>query len=464
MSAPWFWIILPMVFAGILWLLRNNSKITGIVSMVLQAILAGLAALMPIGISTRIGPIPVEIASTLSILGRRLVLENADRSYLAFLFAVGALWALITMIIKPHRSVVPLQMVIISLLVAARAVEPFLFGAVLVEIAVLVSIPMLVPPGTRPGRGVLRYLIFQTLALPVILLAGWAFNIVQIYPENQAALARASIFLGLGFAFWLGVFPFYTWIPMLSEESHPVVNGFILSFLPFIFLMLGLDFLNGFVWLRQGTYLVSVLQVTGVLMIVTGGIWAAFQQTLVRMAAYALILDTGFLLLALSLQNQVGMETFAANWIPRQLSLILLAYGFSTLQQHGYSLSVAGVKGSGVKYPILTAAIALAFLSFTGLPLTGTFAIREPILGELSRQSIVMTVWALVGVVGLLVGLLRVLFAFFAFSGRDWRSGENWYEGLIFIAGMVLLLGAGLFPAEFFKGILNMLESFPNLP
>ena len=105
---------------------------------------------------------------------------------------------------------------------AARAVEPFLFGAVRVEIAVLVSIPMLVPPGTRPGRGVLRYLIFQTLALPVILLAGWAFNIVQIYPENQAALARASIFLGLGFAFWLGVFPFYTWIPMLSEESHPV--------------------------------------------------------------------------------------------------------------------------------------------------------------------------------------------------------------------------------------------------
>ena len=75
-----------------------------------------------------------------------------------------------------------------------------------------------------------------------------------------------------------------------------------------------------------------------------------------------------------------------------------------------------------------------------------------------------MTVWALVGVAGLLVGLLRVLFAFFAFSGRDWRSGENWYEGLIFIAGMVLLLGAGLFPAEFFKGILNMLESFPNLP
>ena len=221
-----------------------------------------------------------------------------------------------------------LQLTIIVLLVSARAVEPFLFGALLIEMAILTSIPMMVPPGTSPSRGVMRYLIFQTLALPFILLAGWAFGMVQIDPANKGVLLRASVALGLGFAFWLAVFPFYSWIPMLSEKVHPIAFGFILSLLPFIILMLGLDFLNGYIWIKQGIMLVPILQVTGLVMIVTGGVWAAFQHNLSRLVGYAIILDTGFMLLAVSLQNRLGMETFAANWIPRQISLLILIFGY----------------------------------------------------------------------------------------------------------------------------------------
>ena len=95
----------------------------------------------------------------------------------------------------------------IALLVAALAVEPFLFSALLIEMAVLVSVPLLSPPGHPVGKGVLRYLIFQTLAMPFILFAGWVFGGVEINPADTQLLVQSVVLMGFGFAFWLAVFP-----------------------------------------------------------------------------------------------------------------------------------------------------------------------------------------------------------------------------------------------------------------
>ena len=67
----------------------------------------------------------------------------------------------------------PLGLAVVGLLVSTLAVEPFLYGALLIEVAVIVCVLMLAPPGETPGQGVLRFLIFQTLGIPFILFTGF---------------------------------------------------------------------------------------------------------------------------------------------------------------------------------------------------------------------------------------------------------------------------------------------------
>jgi len=159
------------------------------------------------------------------------------------------------------------------------AVEPFLYAAPLVELAVLVSIPMLVAPGRPAGQGVLRYLIFMTLGMPFILLGGWALNAIEINPANETLLLEAMLLLGLGLAFWLAIFPFYTWVPLLTGESQPYIAGFLFSLLPTVVFFLMLNFLDAFAFLRNSPVFFQGLQLAGTIMVATAGIWARFNAT-----------------------------------------------------------------------------------------------------------------------------------------------------------------------------------------
>jgi hypothetical protein len=91
-------------------------------------------------------------------------------------------------------------------MVASIAVEPFLFAALFIELAVLLAIPMLVSMNQTPGRGVVRFFIYQTLAMPFILLAGWLLSGVAPAPAILRWPHRLPM-LGLALALLLAIFP-----------------------------------------------------------------------------------------------------------------------------------------------------------------------------------------------------------------------------------------------------------------
>jgi len=228
MSAPLIWVFLPAVASVIFWFYRRR---TGRITLLADGFcfLLGLLALtLPIGKLVRIGRLSFQINPDLAFLGRRLVLEDVDRAFLAFIFFFCIFWFTGSFAMKANQLLIPLGLGMVALLVAALAVEPFLYAALLVEMAVLLAVPMLAMPEQGIRQGVLRFLIFQTLAMPFILLAGWALAGVDANPSNQTLIQMSIAFLGLGFAFWLAVFPFYTWIPLLAEQSHPYLAGFVL--------------------------------------------------------------------------------------------------------------------------------------------------------------------------------------------------------------------------------------------
>jgi NADH-quinone oxidoreductase subunit N len=462
-TAPMVWITFPGVAAILLWTIHQRRALSNLLAAAVCLLLSVTAWLVPIDAAMKVGPLTIQIGTTFSILGRRFILIPQDRTFLAFIYLFGMFWFLGAAMITVNRLFAPIGLGLLSLLVAALSVEPFLYAALLIEIAVLLSVPMLVTPSRPVGQGVLRYVIFQTLAVPFILLAGWASAGVEANPSDQSLLVQAVVLLGLGFAFWLAVFPFYAWIPLLVDEVNSYVAGFILSLLTTAVLLLMLDFLNTYSWLRQYPELPNLLRQMGAIMVITGGLWAAFQQSLTRLFGYAVIMENGFALLALSLNNHIGNEVFVAAFLSRLAALALWSLAMTILRQ-GASPNFEGVSGLLHRYPIASTALVLCCFSIAGLPLLAGFPMRIVLLENLASQSLLSTFWIGLGSSGLLLGGLRSLSALVKGEQSPWKITEGWPQAVLLVGGMAAVVLMGILPGWFVPGLTNLLTAYGHLP
>jgi formate hydrogenlyase subunit 3/multisubunit Na+/H+ antiporter MnhD subunit len=446
MSAPFIWIFLPLIIGG-LSLFITRERLATIVGGVTAILLTGAALIVPIDEALGFGSFSIKVASSFQILGRNLTLDAAEAPLLTILFGVAALWFIGAESVGVARRLTPFGLIIISLLVASIAVQPFLYAALLIELAILVAVPLLSPLDQIPGRGVIRFLIYQTLGMPFILIAGWLSAGVEASPGDLALTIQSTMMLGLGFAFLLAVFPLYNWIPLLMEESSPYIVGFLLWLLPTVTSILVMSFLDRYVWLRTSAQVISALRVAGLLMIVTGGIWTAFQRHFGRMMAFAAVAETGFILLALSLDPVTGLPIIFLLLIPRGLGLALWALSLSVLDSNTKSLHFSSVQGMARTYPLASAGLILSALSTAGFPLLAGFPPRLALWNGLSQQSLGMAFWLLIGVLGLAAGAFRMLAVIVMADEKTvWASKESWAQRGMLGIGMIGLFILGLFP------------------
>lgn len=461
MSAPLIWILLPLLLAGLALPIRHNRL--HIYLGILAAALSLLAFFVPVDTPLTIGAFSFKIAASLQVLGRSLMLERADQSLLTILYGIVALWFFGAKAAGVEGYPLPLALAIIAIMIATLAVEPFLYAAIFIEIAVLLAIPLLSPPGHIPGSGVIRFLVYQTLAMPFILLAGWMLAGVEASPGDLALTIQSAAMLAVGFAFLLAIFPLYSWISRLSEETSPYVLAFLLWALPVTIILFAMGFLDRYAWLRSAQF-VAALRFAGLLMIVTGGIWAAFQRHLGRMLAYAAIVESGYMLLSLSLTPAISSEVTFLHLIPRGLELLVWALALSILQQHSESLRYSSLQGWIRYFPLASAGIVLAHFSSVGFPLLAGFPPRLALWEGLARQSITDALWLLIGLLGLLTGAIRTL-AVLAMAPEEtpWRWNESQTQKIMLGLGILGLIGLGLFPQAMRPLLANLSLLFPHL-
>ena len=463
MNAPLLWIGLPIVFSVVLLFIMRRAALATAVAASLCLFLALLAWQTPIDSLIQIGPLSFKISSEIVILGRRFVLDNGHRALLTLIYALGFAWFFGASVAKPGRLFWPVGMGMIALLVAAQAVQPFLYAALLIEMAVLLSIPMLNPPGRPVGLGALRYLIFQTLALPFILLAGWAASAIETNPNNASLLVQAAVLFGLGFAFWLAVFPFNTWVPLLTGEAHPYASGFVLSFLPGVALFMALGFLDSFAWLRDNQNLPAIFQLVSTIMVVIGGLGAAFQKDLKRAFGYAVILESGFSVLALGLRTTIGLQAFATALLPRFFALLLFSFSLAIFEQSGAPTTLDGIKGSLRRLPFASVSLLTAYFSLGGLPLLAEFPIRQALIEAVAGQSLPLLVWILISSLSFWGGGFRLLAIMASNQQPDWKIGEKPLPAFLLSFGMLTILFIGLLPSVFLPGMLDLIQVYTHL-
>lgn len=463
MSAPILWIVLPLALGGFLLLFRRERVLTALGGS--SAVILSLAALfLPIDVALGSGALSFKLAGSLNVLGRSFVLEAAHGPLLAILYGLAAMWFFGAESLGLARRLIPMGIAILALLVAAIAVRPFLFAAVFIEIAVLLSVPMLLPLNQRPGRGMARYITFQTLAVPFILFAGWLLTGIETSPGDVTLTLQATAMLALGFAFLLAVFPLYTWIPMLMEESHPYLVGFLLWLLPQTTTLFAIGFLDRYTFLRNSMELMATLRGVGLLMVVSAGGWAAFQRHLGRLMGYAAVVETGFLLIAIGLRTTAGIQLVFLQMIPRGLGMAVWALSLSAIQNQVNPPRFSNVQGVARVLPIATMGVIFANLSASGFPLLAGFPIRLALLESLARESIGLTLWLALGLLGLTVGAIRTLaVATLSETESAWQVRETRTQFALIALGILALIGLGFFPQISHFLLRNLPALFENI-
>jgi NADH:ubiquinone oxidoreductase subunit 2 (subunit N) len=324
---------------------------------------------------------------------------------------------------------------------------------------------LLVQPGHTPGRGLIRFLIYQTLAMPFILFSGFLLSGVEVGPGDVGLIAQSALLLGLGFAFLLAVFPFYSWVPLLAEEAPPYAVGFILTVFPTFSLIFGLSFMDRYAWLRDSIQFADLLRVIGLLMVVTSGFLAAFQRHLGRILAYAAIAETGISLLAISLPDrQIGLQILFFLIVPRALAFGVWTLSISVFKKYSPSLKFSGLRGMARAYPLATAGLVLSNLALGGLPLLANFPVRQVLWEKLALFSTPAAFWFGFASLGLWVGAFRSLAVLsMPVEAVGWASHENRDERILISLGLVGLLLLGLFPQWTQAFLANLPAMFEHL-
>lgn len=463
MTGAFIWIILPLMISFLLIIMRRYYWLSSWLQIAVSFFLALLAAISTMDPVNRGALQVIEFSPVFIILGRSLVIDSNLRILVLIFYIFLGLWTLALHIFKVQSRVVPLGLTFFAFAISSLAVEPFLYSALLIEIAVIVSVIMVADTKAESKKGVLRYLVYFSFGVPFVLLAGWYLAGGEITPVNEEQLIQATLLLGLGFVFWLGVFPFQSWIPLIGDENRPTESMLLLIVMPVVIIMLLLKYLNGFVWLREFQLVFQGLRIFGLIMTLTGSFWAFFEQNIRRLISYLMIVSTGLMLLSIGLDQPSGIFLSIYLVFIRLSAFFVLTWTLFILQRENAGFSVNSFTALFFRLPLLGISSLIAFFSIVGMPLTAGFPVMQSLYAYLSAANRWLIISAIFSSGVISIVLIRLSFLFFS-QNKEMslrRISVTTVEKVFYILLLIFLISAGLFPDIFlsvFEGTVNGFE------
>lgn len=463
MNAAIIWVIFPLVLSVVLVLIRGKYLAAGIIQTILSFALGISGFFIGVDQQNKIAYQLFFVDPLLNILGRSLVIDQSVKTICIVLYLFLGCWTMVSILFKIRSKIVPLGLTFVAFLVASLSVEPFLYSALFIEIAAIVGVIMVVDKNSNSKRGLLRFLISYSIGMPFILLAGWYLAGGEITPVNEAQLVQATILLGLGFVFWLGIFPFQSWIPLIIKENRLPQSMFLLILMPVVITVLLLKYLNGFVWLREYEVVFQSLRLFGVIMALTGSAWAFFQKRLDQITGDLLIISTGFMLLSAGVNGTSGFILLTFYIFSRLSIFFSITWALYFLSKENEEITLFSAESLFMGVKLHSIVLFISMFSFAGMPFTIGFPLNQSLLAFISAISPIF-VGLLVLCVGLItIKFIRLGFVFLRIEKKINEVSLSFSEKAVMIILVALLIISGIFPNIFLSGFQGIVSSYEFL-
>ncbi|RLC58426.1 MAG: hypothetical protein DRI80_13830 [Chloroflexota bacterium] len=453
-AGPLLLLIIPLAMAGIVYILLRWASLSALLAIGTALALGVAVVALPLDQPVRFwGDRQIAMGEPVTFFGRELVLEQADRVAMAFMFFTAAGLFILAWRVAPHSLLFPMGLGLLSLLSGALLIRPLIYAALLIEIAAALSVFALQAEGQASSRGGLRYLTFTTLALPGLLVTHWLLERYALTPDETGLLSTAATLLTISFALLLGVVPFHTWVPAVAGDSVPLGGTFVLTVGNGAVWFLLLDFLETYPWLSNHPRFGSLVLTAGLVTVVTGGLLAPAQRRLGPLVGYGALVDTGGALIALGMNSRPGLTLVFLSLLMRPFGLGLMATGLSGLRsRNGGDDSFDALRGLGWKAPWSTAALIFGGLSVAGLPVSAGFTWRWALYRALAPSSPGSALFLLLAGAGVMIGVWRGLSILLVRprspegSNPSQDTSEGWLMAMVVAVAILACIGIGLFP------------------
>lgn len=262
-------------------------------------------------------------------------------------------------------------------------------------------------------------------------------------------IGSAMLLVGLGFK--VAVVPFHMWTPDVYQGAPSSVTAFMaVGAKAAGFAALLRVFVLALPSLSEN--IVPILWTLSALTMIFGNVVAIAQRNIKRLLAYSSIAHAGYIMMALVPYADGAVSRDAVS----AALFYLLAYAFTSFtawsvvialersmseEAEGRGLALDDYAGLGDRFPLLALAMAVAMLSFTGIP---------PTLGFVGKVFVFRVVidsgyfgLALIGVLTSLVSAyyyLRVVVVMYMRDGEPLVRRESWLVGTAVVAAVCTVL------------------------
>ncbi len=461
-SAPFVWFLLPILLA-IGYFFIWHDKTVHILCGWTSLILASLAVVLPPNSPIDIPGGNFILSPEFRFFERTFSLARSDQGILLLVYLFGAIMFFTASILDlPKRNSV-IQLAVLGIMVGSISVDPFLYSAILIEFASLILVPTMTSSRGELARGALRFIANQSLGMPFILLAGFLLTGVEAGPNDLTIVLQAMLMLALGFSFLLSIFPFYAWATMLAKQIPPHSLVFITFVMPFFAILLGLDFIEKYSWLRESNTLFEMIRIVSLITISSAAVWMAFEKNLGKTTALAVLLSTGLALLSISTEvKQLVLPLFFNISFANIIFVGLISTCSTLLYQKTDSLELATLAGAGRKFPFLTSGIVVAILAISGVPLFGNSTAIITIFGfgngDWSQFLLVMVCGGFV--LFSAYRIFRILFSTEQYM--EISPSETKVEKLFVSTSIAILIVLNLIPNLLPISLFQIQEAMPN--
>ena len=471
MSTPTIWIFFPLLLSLVLSAVHRLHKLSVWIACLGSLLLSVAAFILPQNLDFTLGGRNFLFDDTFLILNRALILTGSQLKTVAIMYLFSFLWNIAGLRFSVSRWFPTVSLTITALWVTTLSVEPFLYAALIVELIVLISILLLTPRGEQTDRGVMRYLVSQTVAMPFILLSGWMVAGIESAPSASTLILRGTVMILIGFSLWLNIFPLHSWLPMLAEKAHPWVFSFVFLMQQSILALFLLKVLDQFAWLRNQTGILTVIQWAGVLTLLAGGVLASLQTKVNRILAYIILIETGYSVLAIGLIGQGGGEALALSILPRALAYWQWAYTLSSIQQIAPEIdgSFTSLRGMFTTLPFHSLSLVISLLTLLGLPAFGLFPAKRMLWNSGAGLAYHYTPLIGLGVAGMALFILRLMHTLLTTDPNSSPPAisidakESLWQIFVLCFMTLLSMLMGLLPHGFLNPFLSLLDPFIHL-